>query len=94
MNTVQALFDLYVEGIFHRVSSQPEWSMCSQHSWLTEAVNHQVEKEQQAMLAQQSPRGRKKSPLRLGDLHLSSLNVLCKYFLAHDKQMYGRLIPL
>ena len=27
-------------------------------------------------------------------LHLSSLDVLYKYYFAHDKQKYGRLVPL
>ena len=30
----------------------------------------------------------------LWKLHLSSLNELCKYFFAHDKQKYVRLVPL
>ena len=28
------------------------------------------------------------------DGHLSSLDALCKYFFAHDKQKYARLVPL
>ena len=30
----------------------------------------------------------------LWELHLSSLDALCKYFFAHDKQKYARLVPL
>ena len=30
----------------------------------------------------------------LWELHLSSLDGLCKYFFAHDKQKYARLVPL
>ena len=30
----------------------------------------------------------------LWQLHLSSLDELCKYFFAHDKQKYARLVPL
>ena len=28
------------------------------------------------------------------ELHLSSLESMCKYFFAHDKQKYARLVPL
>lgn len=28
------------------------------------------------------------------ELHLSFLDALCKYFFAHDKQKYARLVPL
>ncbi len=28
------------------------------------------------------------------ELHLSSLNALCKYFFAYDKPKYARLVPL
>ena len=28
------------------------------------------------------------------ELHLSSLNALCKYFFVYDKQKYARLVPL
>ena len=31
---------------------------------------------------------------RLWQLHLSSLDELCKYFFAHDNQKYARLVPL
>ena len=30
----------------------------------------------------------------LWELHLSSLDALCKYFFAYDKQKYARLVPL
>ena len=30
----------------------------------------------------------------LWELHLSSLDALCKYFFAHDKQKYARLVQL
>ena len=91
--TVQAMFDLNVEEYFHRVSSCT-FHVQSQH------ISSQVEKDQQVQVSTIKSWRKKndsnpKFPLCRGELHLSSsLNVLCNYFFAHDKQIYGRLILL